>query len=161
MPSTSLGHQLHASITTVVFNTRTDTLEVIHRFFAHDAEYALRLLPDTPADIIDNPDSRQRFGVYAYDRFRVQGLQNGNQNEVPLTLVGVELDGDFLWVYEKAPIPENITGLSMTNTILREVWPEQSNTVNVERAGVIHTLTFSGVVDELTVSFTGTPLEET
>ncbi len=137
----ALGHQLKAAITTVLFNERTQRIEVMHRFYSHDAEHALKLLSGADADIVDSNDDRLRFGVYVHERFEL----HGDQGALPLTLRGVELDGDFLWVYAAAPMPDPLpASLTIAHGALRDVWPEQVNTVNVEQAGTVATLTFRG-----------------
>lgn len=36
------AHQIKAAITTVLFNQRTENIEVMHRFNLHDAEHAVK-----------------------------------------------------------------------------------------------------------------------
>lgn len=137
----ALGHQLKAAISTVLFNERTQRVEVMHRFYSHDAEHALKRLRDADVDIVDSEDDQLHFGVYVHERFELVG----DGTALPLTLRGVELDGDFLWVYQAAPMPDPLpASLTIAHGALRDVWPEQVNTVNVERAGSIETLTFRG-----------------
>lgn len=143
------AHQLHAAITTVLFNPRTGNVEVMHRFYRHDAEHALRL-GGGAADLLDNPADRARFASYVHERFGLSGI--GAELE-PLTLVGAELDGDFLWVYQRTPEPEELQGLSVRFDALRDLWPEQVNTVNVERDGTVRTLTFRGKDGTQSVAF--------
>lgn len=44
------AHQIKAAITTVLFNPRTENIEVMHRFNLHDAEHAVKALFDKRAD---------------------------------------------------------------------------------------------------------------
>ena len=52
-----------------------------------------------------------------------------------LSYVGEEVDGQFLWVYQEIPAQEGITAFTIENLALRDVWSDQSNLVNIERAG--------------------------
>lgn len=135
------SHQLKAAISTALFNPRTGNIEVMHRFYSHDAEHALRLLTGDSADLIGNQRDRLRFAVYVHEQFDLGAL--GADLE-PLTLVGAELEGDFLWVYQRTPIPPQIDGIEARFDALRELWPSQVNTLNVERNGAVSTLTFDG-----------------
>jgi len=145
------AHQMRAALSTVLFNERTDRIEVMHRFFSHDAEHLLSVLLGPGADINDSADDRNRFGIYVHDNFR---LFTPAGDAIPLTLKGVEVDGDFLWVYQAAPIPQPpLSGLQIENFALRDVWPDQVNTVNVERDGRVQTVIFTPERQRLMLKF--------
>lgn len=138
-------------MTTLLFNERTERIEVMHRFFVHDAETLLDEILGPGADIIDSSADQWRFGVYVHDRFL---LYTDTAVPVALTLKGVELDGDYLWVYQAAPIPEpEPGGLLVEALALRDLWKEQVNTVNIEHQGQVQTLIFSSGTQRLGVSF--------
>lgn len=96
------AHQLKVAITTALFNPRSGDIEVMHRFYRHDAEHALGVITGAGADIVDSERDRLKFAVYVHDHFALRGI--GADLE-PLTLVGAELDGEFLWVYQRTPHP--------------------------------------------------------
>lgn len=133
------AHQLKAAITTALFNPRSGDIEVMHRFYSHDAEHALGAITGAAADLVDSERDRLKFAVYVHDHFALRGI---GAELAPLTLVGAELDGDFLWVYQRTPAPESLHGLAARFDALQDVWDEQINTLNVERGGSVRTLTF-------------------
>ena len=150
-PAVSHGHRLHAAMTTVNFNQRTARVEVNHRFYAHDAEQAVSAILGSGADLISSEEDRHRFGVYVHSRFH---LYDPAGDQLHLDLRGVELDGDFLWVYESVPLPQPpLDGLMVEHGALRDIWKNQVNTVNVEDHGEVQTLTFSGSSKRLAVEF--------
>jgi len=134
------AHQLKVSISSVTFVTRNSTVEVIHRFYSHDAEHALSSLTGHHVDILQDGQAQQVFGRYVSEHFQLSGEAGA---ELPLSLVGVELEGDFIWVYQEMPIPKPLNELSVSNSVLLDVMPGQVNTVNVECAGELDTLVFS------------------
>jgi len=134
------SHQLQAAISSVTFIPRNNTIEVIHRFYSHDAEHALSLLTGHHVDILQDKEAQHAFGRYVSEHFQLSG-QDGT--ELPLSLVGVELEGDFIWVYQETPIPGQLSELSISNSALLDVTPGQVNTVNVECGGELDTLVFS------------------
>ncbi len=142
------AHQLRATITTALLNPRTGDIEVMHRVFSHDAEHALALITGRAADLVDDQEDRMRFAVYVHQRFTLEGV---GASLAPLELVGAELEGDFLWVYQRTPITPGLTGLRARFDVLRDVWPDQVNTLNVERQRQVRTLTFAGDTDWLEV----------
>jgi hypothetical protein len=61
---------------------------------------------------------------------------------IALNYVGAEVDGQFLWVYQETSTIDSIASLTMVNMALRDVWPDQSNLVNVEREGEVYSVLF-------------------
>ncbi|GAB0108753.1 hypothetical protein PL71_16130 [Pseudoalteromonas distincta] len=136
----SMAHQLKSSVTTVLFNKRTHNIELMHRFYLHDTEHAVGTLFEGKIDIISNKADQQRFAKYVESHVALQTLSG---EPLPLNFVGAQVDGKFFWVYQEAPIPENIEGIKMSNGALRDLWPSQVNMVNVEGKGKIKTLNFA------------------
>ena len=134
------AHQQKAAITTILFNQRTDNIEVMHRFVLHDAEHAVKRLFDGDADIYHSEQTQKRFMNYVIERF---GIADEKGTPIPLLQIGFEIDGKHMWVYQEAAQPANISGISVAHNALRDIWPSQTNTVNVEGKGPIKTLTFS------------------
>lgn len=145
------AHRMHAAMTTVLFNDRTERIEVMHRFYLHDAEQLITGIAGPGANLTDSPEDRQRFGVYVHERF---SLYTPEDVPLPITLRGTELDGDFLWVYQAVHYPMPLpAGFSISHNALRDLWPDQVNTVNVERDGRVQTLTFRETASRLSVDF--------
>jgi hypothetical protein len=71
-------------------------------------------------------------------------------------MVGVELDGKFFWVYQETAItsvPNQLDNMTIRHDALRDIWPEQVNTINVEGKGKLQTVTFTDSVELLTLTF--------
>lgn len=147
--ATSLSaHQQKEAVTRILFNPRTNSIEVMHRFLLHDAEHAVKQLITADADILGSESTRQSFSDYVHARFSISD-QDGNP--IPLAPVGHEIEGRFIWVYSEALIPDALTALQMTHDALRDLWPEQKNLVNVERDGQLKSAHFSDGSRETTI----------
>ena len=144
------AHQQKESITRVLFNTRTGNIEVMHRFLLHDAEHASRKLFGDASDLLSSAADRNRFEDYVHRRF---SLADQTGEALALTPVGNELDNRFLWVYAETAIPDDVTALTLSHDALREVWPDQTNLVNVERDNVVRSATFNGGDRVITIRF--------
>jgi hypothetical protein len=145
------AHQLKAALTTVLFNHHSGRLEVMHRFSLHDAEQVASSIAGRGANLLEDPEDRQRFGIYVHERF---SLAAPDGTTLPITLRGTEIDGDFLWVYQAMRLPDPpLTGLIVADRTLRDLWPDQVNTVNVEGAGPVQTLVFRDAIQTLPVTF--------
>tara|TARA_B100002049_G_scaffold220164_1_gene188373 strand:+ start:57 stop:578 length:522 start_codon:yes stop_codon:yes gene_type:complete len=149
---TASAHQIKAAITTVLFNPRTENIEVMHRFNMHDAEHAVKVLFDKSADIMGDYDTQQNFAHYVEAHFAVL---NAEGERLPLNLVGYETEGKYFWVYQETTQPPELKGLQIRHDALRELWPSQVNTLNVEGNGPLQTLSFTDNATLLEVSFDG------
>ena len=144
------AHQQKIAISTVLFNPQTLNIEVMHRFNIHDAEHAVRKIFGKDADIIDSALTQQQFSTYVKQRF---AMHNQAGKILPLTLVGHELDGKHFWVYQETAQMTELQNLTLRHNALRDLWPDQVNTINIEGKGELQTLTFSDSVELLTVEF--------
>ncbi|MFS1701464.1 DUF6702 family protein [Aestuariibacter sp. GS-14] len=148
--SQAIAHQQKAAITTVLFNPRTENIEVMHRFNLHDAEHAVKMLFKKTADILDDPATQAEFANYAAERFM---LLNAAGEPLKLSLIGFETEGKYFWVYQETDQPPVLKGLRVRHDALRDIWPSQVNTLNVEGNGDLKTLTFTDNVALLEVHF--------
>ena len=144
-----LAHQQKSAISTILFNPRTQNIEVMHRFRVHDAEHAVKHIFGKDADMIGSEATQKQFSEYVNSHFAV--LADGK----PLALkkVGYEIDGKFFWVYQETAEPTTLENLTIRHDALRDLWPSQINTINIEGKGKLQTLIFSDAVELLKVSF--------
>jgi len=142
------AHSQKAAITRVLFNPRTANLEVMHRFSMHDAEHAVKQIFDGDADIISSKDTQEKFSKYVADRF---SIMESDGKALVLESVGYEIEGKFFWVYQETKAPEAET-LILSHNALRDLWPTQINTVNIEGKHGLRTVTFDGSEELITVN---------
>lgn len=148
--STAYAHQQKAAISTVLFNPRTSNIEIMHRFELHDAEHAVKEIFGKDADILNSALTQQQFSDYVNQRFH---LFSADKTPLALKKVGYEADGKFFWVYQETEQPTKLENMIVRNDSLRDIWPLQVNTINVEGKGKIKTLVFSDNIELLSVEF--------
>lgn len=148
--TSALAHQQKTAITKVLFNPRTSNIEVIHRFYIHDAEHAVKQILGKEADILTSTATQQAFADYVAQRFNISDLDN---QRLALTPVGFEVEGQFFWVYQETAQIADLAGLKIQHSALRDIWNQQTNTVNIEGLGEVKTLTFEQHVTLLEVTF--------
>lgn len=139
MACSANAHQMKTAITRVLFNERTNNMEIMHRFYVHDAEHALAKTSGEQIYLLENTQAQQQFAHYVTQHFE---LGVGNKKPVVLTNVGQEVEGKFIWVYQELPIPDGNQPLWFRFDALQDYWPEQINQINVERKGVVRSLQF-------------------
>jgi len=121
------AHQQKITITTIAHNPRTQLLEIMHRVPLHDAEHSLETQGIQAPDIINDTESRRAFARYISARFSVAT----DGGPIELTLLGSEVSGGNLLVYQEAPSPGPGVELKVQSQILTDVWSRQENRVNV------------------------------
>lgn len=132
------AHQQKAAISIIAHNPRTDMIEVVHRVPTHDAEHALKTRGDKAPDVLRDLESRRAFARYVAERFSL--AQDGAP--VPLVLLGTEIKGRTLIVYQEAPSPGLGAQLSVNSQILTDIWARQTNRVNIGTGTSVDTLVF-------------------
>ncbi len=156
-PLASQAHQQKTAVTRLLFNSNSGNFEVMHRLFLHDAEHAATVVFGEKQDLFESAESRALFGSYVANRFAV-AIDIEGQDLVPVSLdyLGEEIDGQYIWIYQEAVgflenAPEGLTRLRIINSILRDVWPDQANLVNLERDGRIESVSFTDGADAISV----------
>lgn len=125
----SMAHQQKHSITNVLFNDRTEMVEVSHKFSLHDAEHAIKKIFKREQLAVVDDVVLKTFAQYVIDRFKLS--LNGGE-VVKLKQLGHESDGVYLWIYQEHPYKEIPEKLTIEFDALMEIWPKQLNLINVE-----------------------------
>lgn len=133
------AHQQKITLSSVSHNARTGLLEVVHRVPLHDAEHALEAQGVRAPDIVNDLESRRAVARYVASRFTV--AHEGKP--IDFTLLGTEIEGGRLVVYQEAPSPGAGAQLSIRSQILTDVWTRQENRVNLGVGTKVNTLVFA------------------
>ena len=137
------AHRMPGSISTVKPSASGDSIEIIHRLHSHDAELGLAAVLGESGISLETLIGRAQLALYVEERFELAELVDGRAGgELVLELIGAELDGEFVLVYQElaGQLP---SALAIRDDILRDVFPEQVNHVNVATGGEVRSVTFS------------------
>jgi len=134
------AHRQPVGLTAVAFNADTGTTEIVHRFHRHDAELGLVQLLRRPDVLLVDLESQARFALYVAENFSI-APQIGAE-PLALELVGAELDGDEIIVYQEfaGELPD---GAAIRDSVLQDVYSDQVNHVNFHGSSGMKTLTFT------------------
>lgn len=135
----AIAHEA-ARVETEVTLNENGGLEIIHVLQLSAAQ---RLL--YKADVIDKNDltglkARAQAALYAAERFSLKA----DGKDIPLDVLGAEVAGGHLYIYQTGSITEQPETWSATNSILRDLSPRFDNLINVPTANGIETLVFRG-----------------
>jgi hypothetical protein len=132
------------SLSTIKTGRESGSVEIIHRLHNHDAELGVIAALHDNSVTLDKLIGRAQLALYVEERFIVASVsETGVGAPLDLELIGAELDGEFILVYQEfnGELPSQI---AVRDDILRDVFPDQVNQVNIATGGDVHSLVFSG-----------------
>ncbi|MCB0764826.1 MAG: hypothetical protein KDB84_08985 [Flavobacteriales bacterium] len=129
MALTTAPHDFFVSILTIRHDVVERTLDLTWRITAHDLEHAL----SDRADLKLGSDREYVKADSLVDRYLREHVTIAQQDR-PLAWrwIGKELEGETLYCYlqvEGVPTPNELT---ISNSLLQDVFPDQQNIVHVE-----------------------------
>jgi len=128
-PAPAQAHRSHAGLTEIVWNAHTQEMEITHRLYAHDLEP--RLFAKVMSCWEETEDGVARVGEYCTAKFQIRD----KGQPVPLTYVGAEPEGEFIYIYFTAPRPTEGDSLSIYNALLMDAFDDQVDLVNLTLDG--------------------------
>jgi hypothetical protein len=136
--SSLLAHRVPGSLTTIKWNAVSERTEIIHRLHTHDAELAVGASLDIPDLSVEDVAGRAHIALYVEEHFHIKS----SGDEFQLDLVGAELSGNYILVYQESPerLAQNIL---IRDDILMDAFPAQTNQVNIEDRDAVHSLVFT------------------
>ena len=143
-----MAHRAPGSLTTIKWNEESARTEVIHRLHTHDAELGVGKLGDIPDLSVIDVEGRAHIALYVEKHFHIKS----SEKALPLELIGAELSGDYILIYQELPdrLPQSIL---IHDSILLETFPTQINQVNIEDGDTVHSLVFATGTGWLSYSF--------
>ena len=133
------AHLEQTLLTSVSFNSRTQSLEIIHQIYAHDVEHAFGNTVQADGGL-DRITAQARVGVELSKSFK---LWDADGKEIPLVLVGAELEAEFFYIYQEAELSSIPQEMRVEHGMLRNYWPNMQNYLNVDYGNFVKSLIFS------------------
>ncbi|MCB4799640.1 DUF6702 family protein [Neotamlana laminarinivorans] len=124
-------HKYYISVTQVNYIKKQEALQITSRVFVDDLETALRKKYSDTITLtgLNKPEKADSF-IETYLRENI--ILNINTEKSKFIFIGKEYDGDIVRCYLEVPGIKNIKSLSITNTILFNVYSEQQNIVKTK-----------------------------
>jgi hypothetical protein len=139
----AFAHRSQSVLTLVNWNPGTSKLEVIHRMHAHDAEVGIGLATGaTAAPDVDMTQAKNQAKLMLYVEKHFSMKASGGT--IALEAIGAELQSEAIVLYQEAKLAAPPPELTIENQILRDVFDQQTNLVNVKLAQKTRTLIFAG-----------------
>lgn len=132
------------SLSTIKTSPSSGNIEIIHRLHNHDAEFGVMAYYADRSLTLDSLVGRAKLALYVEQRFTLAALsEDGVGAPLDLELIGAELNGQFVLVYQefRGEMPAKF---AVRDDILRDIFPEQVNHVNIAAGSEIRSLVFQG-----------------
>ncbi|MFM7709159.1 MAG: DUF6702 family protein [Gammaproteobacteria bacterium] len=120
------AHRAHVSLTRVLANPRTGTWEFQHSIHTHDTITALTAW--LPGEEPNPASDRARARVALEVERRISWTGPDGRTLAPI-MVGAELAGDDIVVYQELPAPRVSGAYSVTCELLHGIFADQRNVV--------------------------------
>ncbi len=124
-------HPIYLTITDIQYNTKENHLEIAIKIYTDDLNKAVMLQYNNLNPNIGTqkelPQAEDWIAKYVQKSLQIK--TNGAQN---ITYLGKEHEGiDALWCYFEIDDIAPFKNISIKNTLLTEIYPSQSNIINV------------------------------
>ncbi len=138
-PNVAFAHRQKQAQSTIEWNDRSETLEVTHRLHMHDAEQALAQLGKLDRPDLSSLKARAIMALQIGEQFTLGQLDGSG---IVLNILGAEINGAHIYVYQEAKLSAQPKGIIVDNQILHDIYPDQTNHVNVELSNQINSIVF-------------------
>ena len=133
------AHRYHLGITDISYNAKTGSTEIVHTYMAHDIEGLLGNLYQRQFDL-SQPEDEAVLRKYVEKRFAVLGP---DKRPLAVRWVGVSAGPQSVLVYQEVENTPLAAAASIEDAVLIDFLPDQVNTVNLNEAGGVRSLTFT------------------
>ena len=125
----ALAHRSQSVLTTINWNATTSRLEVMHRIHAHDAEVGLMQATGSNENVdITVLRNQAQLMLYVEKHFSLMAPQGA----ITLQPLGAEFKSEAIVLYQEAKLAAPPVELTIENQILRDVFDQQTNLVNLK-----------------------------
>jgi hypothetical protein len=127
-----MGHSSHSSIAQLDYVTSRKSLEAIVWLHTEDLERVFKEQTGPRANFDDPKVSAPFVRNYLRTHFALRDLQG---KLLEPNWVGLEIKVHFVAAYFEVALPHGLSGLTLTNSILFDRLPDQTNSVQVQQDG--------------------------
>jgi len=125
-------HDFFISILTIRHATNTRTLDLTWRMTAHDIEHALANVAELKlTSAHEHPKADSILNAYFHEHLTLKV----NDRPVSWTWVGKELESESLYCYLQVEGVDSLGTLTVSNSLLQDLFYEQQNIVHLEEQG--------------------------
>jgi hypothetical protein len=134
-------HNFHSSLAEMNYHTPSKSFQVVIKMFADDTENALTKASGKTYTLKMGKDKTSDKILQSYLETHFI-LKNKRGKPTPIVYVGKETSVDVVNVYFEMPVSENIKNYTLENTIMLELFDDQTNIVNIQKDNKLKSVQF-------------------
>jgi hypothetical protein len=146
------AHPIHIGLVQMDYNAKSRTLELSVKLFADDFESAVNKLNNVTLRLGSERELKES-AVLLFDYVQRNMKISVNGSAAALHLLGKELEGEAVWLYVEIPNVQNVKKIALTNTLLFDMYDDQSNLVNISAGGQRKSAIFRKGKETATIDF--------
>lgn len=127
-------HPFFVSVTDINYKQKTKTVEISSKLFFDDLEKTLEREHHESLDIV-HPKDKAKINTYIQTYAQQHLKIKINNKWQTLQYIGYEISGDAAWCYFEINNIKNIKNMLISNDLLLNIHPEQTNILNVQVNG--------------------------
>ena len=152
IPLNGMTHPFYISVCEIEHNPDTDALEITFKIFTEDLEQVLEAQGTGKLNLGTDHESENA------DRYITRYLEQHVFVEVDgrtlkAEFLGKESEVDAIWCYVEIKDVPSINTIAVTNTLLIDLFEDQTNMVHIKANGQKKSMLFTRVLDRDTVTF--------
>lgn len=132
-------HAYYVSVSEIYHNPKNNSLEISMKIFIDDLEVAIRKFEDSDMTISDKGDrvgTKNSIEAYLLNGFQIEV----NKKPVDMHMIGYELENDAILCYIEVNKVQEISTITIRNSIICEVYEEQINLTHFQYKGQLKSL---------------------
>lgn len=123
-------HPLHVSVTEITLDEKEKELEIVLRVFTDDLELAMRNATGDPELNLLNP-ANTNIDKLAWEYLQPRFTLSVDGKPQPVKYLGHEQSEDVFIFYIQAQPVKKFKTINITNSIITELYDDQSNLINM------------------------------
>jgi len=135
------AHREKATVSKIIWSDAESFLYVTHKFHLHQTEVSLFEAGITQSAKFESLRARAQLALYVENNFTLHTLSG---TPVQLALLGAEIEGRDVYVYQEVKLDKAPDGLIISSNLLRDIITDQINHVDVNLGGETRSLAFRG-----------------
>lgn len=143
-----LAHAFHTSLTEMKYNAKEKSMEISIRMFTDDLELALTKANNGQKIFIGGKNDNSEAILSKYVQLYFAIVTPLKQKKA-VNFIGKEIEGDATWVYIEMPDFQDPKGHFIYNSLMQEMFDDQTNLVNLQYLGTKKTFLFDGKKNRL------------
>ena len=136
LPGILFAHPFHVSVTNVDYNASAQSVEITHKIFLNDLEYALREETGKKINLTEDENIDSLIQKYLSANFSI----SINEKKYNPTYLGKEVQSDAIWFYQEITGIKSFSTVTVKNTVLLDHLDDQTNLINIKKDDKVKSL---------------------